>query len=32
LKANNTDIAIGKYLIGQTPFREHKKLQFFWRY
>jgi len=23
LKANNTNIAIAKYLIGQTPFREH---------
>jgi len=28
LKATNTDIAIGKYPIGRTPFIKEEKLQF----
>jgi len=32
LKANNTDIAIGKYLSGRTPLLKEDKLQFLWRY
>jgi len=28
LKATNTDIASGKYLIGRTPFFEEEKHQF----
>jgi len=29
LKATNTDIAIGKYPIGETPFSKRKKFSFF---
>jgi len=32
LKATNTDIAIGEYLIGWTPFLKDEKLKFLWRY
>jgi len=32
LKESSTATAIGKYLIGQTPFIEEEKLQFLWRY
>jgi len=31
LKAANTDIAIRKYPIGQTPFFPEEKLQLLWR-
>jgi len=31
LKATNTDIAIGKYLIGRTAFFKEEK-HFLWRY
>jgi len=32
LKATNTDIAIEKYPIGQTPVFKDKKFQLLWRY
>jgi len=32
LKATNTDRAIGKYPIHQTPFFKDEKRQFLWRY
>jgi len=32
LKGTNSDIAIGKYLIDQTPFLKDEKRQFLWRY
>jgi len=31
LKATNTDIAIGKYLIDGTPFFKDEKRQFLWK-
>jgi len=32
LKATNTDIATGKYPIGQTTIVKEKKFQLLWRY
>jgi len=32
LKATNTDKAIGKYPIDQTPIFKEKKCQLLWRY
>jgi len=29
LKATNTDIAVGKYLVAQTPFLQEEDLSFF---
>jgi len=32
LKATNTDVAIGKYPINQTPIFKEKTFQLLWRY
>jgi len=32
LKATKTDIAMGKYPIGQTPIFKKKKIQLLWEY